>query len=48
MVVGYREIEGKEIADHLARMGSEPACCISVGVAKKPIIYWMNHETIEK
>jgi hypothetical protein len=45
-VLGYREFEGKGIADYLARMGSQPACCMSVGVAKKSITYWMNHETI--
>jgi hypothetical protein len=47
-VPGYREVEGNEVADRLARMGSELACCISVGVAKKPISYRMNHDTTEK
>jgi hypothetical protein len=44
--------EGNETADQLAIMGSErpfwgcePACNISAGVAKKPIMDWMkkNH-----
>lgn len=38
MVLGYREN-----AEHLARMWAEPACCVSVGVAKKPIIFGMKY-----
>jgi hypothetical protein len=42
-------IAGNEMADQLARMGSEhpftepgTACCISIGVAKKAVKNWMN------
>jgi hypothetical protein len=43
------EFVGNERADQLARIGSEhpftgpePACSISIGVAKKAVTDWMN------
>jgi hypothetical protein len=46
-VPGHEVIEGKETADQLAKFGSEypfigpePACGISVGVAKKAVRDW--------
>jgi ribonuclease HI len=48
-VPGHEGIVGKETADQLARTGSEhpfigpePACGISVGVAKKAVRHWTN------
>jgi ribonuclease HI len=48
-VPGHGGIVGNEMADQLARMGSEhlflgpePACGISVGVAKKAVRDWIN------
>jgi hypothetical protein len=48
-VPGYEGIVGNEIADQLARTGSEhpfiglePACCISFGVDKKLVRDWTN------
>jgi ribonuclease HI len=35
--LGHEGIVGNETADQLARTGSEPACGISVGVAKKAV-----------
>jgi hypothetical protein len=42
-------IDGNEMADQLARTGSEnpfigpePACCISIGAAKKAVRDWTN------
>jgi ribonuclease HI len=52
-VLGHEGIIGNEMADQLARMGSEhpfmgpePACSISVGVAKKVVRDWTsrNHK----
>jgi hypothetical protein len=48
-VPGHDSIVGNETADQLARMGSEhpfvgpePACSISIGVAKKVAGDWVN------
>jgi hypothetical protein len=48
-VPGHEDIVGNEMADQLARTGSEhlftgpePACGISTGVAKKAVRDWMN------
>jgi hypothetical protein len=43
---GHEGIVGNEMADKLARMGPEPACGISVGVAKKAVRDWTsrNHK----
>jgi hypothetical protein len=41
-VLAHEGIAGNETADLLARTGSEPACGISVGVAKKTVRDWMN------
>jgi hypothetical protein len=48
-VPGHKGIVGNEMADQLARMGSEhpftgpePACGISIGVAKKAVREWTN------
>jgi ribonuclease HI len=48
-VPGHEGIVGNETADQLARTGSEhpftgpePACGISIGVAKKGVRDWMN------
>jgi hypothetical protein len=48
-VPGHEGIVGYEMADQLARIGSEhpitwpePACSISFGVAKKAVRVWMN------
>jgi hypothetical protein len=54
-VPGHEGIDGNETADQLARTGSEhpftgpePACGISIGVAKKAVRDWMkvNHKKI--
>jgi hypothetical protein len=48
-VPGHEDIVGTETADQLARTGSEhpfigpePACSISIGVAKKAVWDWTN------
>jgi hypothetical protein len=45
-VPGHEGIVGNETADQLASehqlIGSEPACCISIGVAKKAAMDWTN------
>jgi hypothetical protein len=48
-VSGHEGIVGNETADQLARIGSahpftglEPACGISIGVAKKAVKDWTN------
>jgi hypothetical protein len=48
-VPGNEGIVGNETADHLARTGSEhpfigpePACSISIGLAKKAVRDWRN------
>jgi hypothetical protein len=50
-VPGHECIDGNETADHLARTGSEypftgpePACGISIGVAKKAVRDWMKRD----
>jgi hypothetical protein len=50
-VPGHEGIVANEMADQLARMGSEhpfmrpePACGISVGVAKKVVRDWTNRK----
>jgi ribonuclease HI len=39
---GHEGIVGNETADQLARTGSQPACGIPIGVAKKAARDWMN------
>jgi hypothetical protein len=48
-VPGHEGMAGNEIADQLARTGSEhpftgpePACSISIGAAKKAVRNWLN------
>jgi hypothetical protein len=48
-VAGHEGIAGNETADHLTKLGSkslltgpEPACGISVGVAKRAVRDWIN------
>jgi hypothetical protein len=50
-VPGHEGIVGNEIANQLARMGSEypfmgpePACGISIGVAKQAVRDWTNRK----
>jgi hypothetical protein len=50
-VPGHGGIAGNEIADQLARTGSEhpftgpePACIISIGAAKKAVSNWLNRK----
>jgi hypothetical protein len=50
-VPGHEGISGNEKGDQLARTGSEhpfigpePACGISIGVAKKAVIDWMSRK----
>jgi hypothetical protein len=54
-VPGHEGIVGNVTADQLARTGSEhpftgpePACGISVGVAKKAVREWTNRNHIKK
>jgi hypothetical protein len=44
-VPGHESIVGNETADQLARTGSEPACGISIGVAKKVVKDWITETT---
>jgi ribonuclease HI len=48
-VLGHESTEGNETADYLVKLGSEcpptrpePACSISVGIAKKAVRDWTN------
>jgi hypothetical protein len=41
-VPGHEGIAGNETADLLARTGSEPACGISTGIAKRAVRDWTN------
>jgi hypothetical protein len=48
-VPGHKDIVGNEVAHQLERTGSEhlftgtePACGISIGVAKKAVTGWIN------
>jgi ribonuclease HI len=41
-VPGHEGIVGNETADLLARTGPEPACGITIGVAKKAVRDWTN------
>jgi ribonuclease HI len=50
-VLGHEGIAGNELADQLARSGSEhpftgpePACSISIGAAKKSVSNWLNRK----
>jgi hypothetical protein len=54
-VSGHEGIAGNEIADLLARTGSEhpftgpePACSISIGAAKKAVSNWLNRKHIKQ
>jgi ribonuclease HI len=53
-VPGHEGIAGNELADQLARLGSEhsftgpePACGISIGAAKGAVSNWLNREHIK-
>jgi ribonuclease HI len=53
-VPGHEGIAGNELADQLARtgseypfMGPEPACSISFGAAEKAVRNWLNRKYIK-
>jgi hypothetical protein len=54
-VPGHEGIAGNELADQLARTGSEypftgpePTCSISFGAAKKAVRNWLNRKHIKQ
>jgi hypothetical protein len=47
-VPGHEGIAGNETADYLAKTGSEPACGVSFGVAKRAVRDWMNKNHIKQ
>jgi hypothetical protein len=54
-VPGHEGIAGNELADQLARTGSEhpftghvPACSISIGAARKAVSNWLNRKHIKQ
>jgi hypothetical protein len=47
-VPSHEGIDGNETADLLARTGSEPACDISIGVAKRAVRDWTNRNHIKQ
>jgi hypothetical protein len=41
-VPGHEDIEGNKTADQMAKLGSESACEISVGITKKAVKEWTD------